>query len=138
VEKINAQHQEVKENAEKCNHWTSIFTLNLCGLLRTVVNKQSENLENLLSRANDFGRRVKTLNQDIDAAIEVITAEIELISKWAVSAKVVRENIDQYPAEYLDKFGSFRKIFEDGLDNLKNVAQDFLIQTEILFKPSDA
>merc|ERR1712079_133301 len=128
VKDINAQHQEDKEYTEKVRYgckWAAVFTFGLCSLIHHYANevpleRSRVELANLRSRAHDFGRRVKTLNGDIDAAIEVITAEIELISEWAVSAEVVRENIEEYPAEYLDKYGAIRKIFISGLDDLKN------------------
>jgi len=141
VKEINAEHQADKKYTENVRFWCAVAagpTLGLCSLIHHFANEvpleeSRVELANLQSRANDFGRKVKTLNRDIDAAIEVIDAEIELIGKWAVSAEVVRNNIDQYPAKHLDKYGSIRKIFQRGLDNSKNVAQDFLNQTEILF-----
>jgi len=146
VKDINAQYQADKEYTEKVRYnckWAAVFTLGLCSLIHHFANevpleRSRVELANLQSRAHDFGRRVKTLNGDIDAAIEVINAEIELISIWAVSAEIVKNNIDQYPAKHLDKFAVIRNIFEGGLHNLTTVARDFLIQTEILFKSSVA
>merc|ERR1712079_364969 len=132
VKFMNAQYLENKAYTEKVRtdcQIAAVFTLGLCSLIHHFANEvpleeSRVELANLQSRANDFGRKVKTLNRDIDAAIEVITAEIELISEWAVSAEVVRENIEEYPAEYLDKYGAIRKIFISGLDDLKNVADE--------------
>merc|ERR1712149_4151 len=57
--------------------------------------------------------------QALNVAIEVFQNEIEIIGKWTQSAKIVRDNIDEYPVEILSMIKSIRTIFVTGLDNLK-------------------
>merc|ERR1712079_465744 len=146
LEKTEEEFLKEKEYTEKVRYnckWAAVVTLGLCSLIHHFVNEvplKESHVELIALRAETdrFLNGATILSADVDAAIEVITAEIELISEWAVSAEVVRENIEEYPAEYLDKYGAIRKIFISGLDDLKNVADEFLNETEILFKPSVA
>ena len=57
-----------------------------------------------------------------------MTKEINHIDKWANSAELVSKNIDQYPVESMRKYETFRDLFKNGLDDLKNVADIFLSQ----------
>jgi len=69
----------------------------------------------------------------INGAIYILSEEIELLGIWTQSAKTVSDNIDNYSEEVLGKFQSLRKIFIKGLDNLKDVAEQFLAKpTDIL------
>merc|ERR1712001_795172 len=43
-------------------------------------------------------------DKNINAAIEILTEEIDLINNWANSAEVVNKNIDKYPQQYLKKY----------------------------------
>jgi len=71
----------------------------------------------------------------INGAIYILSEEIELLGIWTQSAKTVSDNIDNYSEEVLGKFQSVRNIFKKGLDNLKDVAEQFLAKpTDILGK----
>jgi len=67
-------------------------------------------------------------DKNINAAIEILTEEIDLINNWANSAEVVNKNIDKYPQQYLKKYKSIRTVFINGLDDLNNAAEQFLEQ----------
>merc|ERR1712241_271184 len=69
--------------------------------------------------------------QALNVAIENFQNEIEIIGKWTQSAKIVRDNIDEYPVEILSMIKSIRTIFVTGLDNLKKAAEDFLAEERI-------
>merc|ERR1711874_502378 len=72
-------------------------------------------------------RKTTILNQDIDVAIDLIDEKIDQINNWADSAEDVSESIEGYPAEYLEKYESIREAFKTGLVDLKNVAEQFLV-----------
>jgi len=67
-------------------------------------------------------------DKNINAAIEILTEEIDQINNWANSAEVVNKNIDKYPQQYLKKYKSIRTVFINGLDDLNNAAEQFLEQ----------
>jgi len=74
-------------------------------------------------------------DKSINEAIDILDDEIDMISIWNKSARVVGKNIDDYPAEILIELKSVRTIFRNGLDDLKNVAEQYLSQpTNILGK----
>merc|ERR1712062_300411 len=100
-----------------------VLSLGMCHLVNYFMNdvpleRDRVKLVNLKSKLESILERTRILNQDIDEAIEVIKVEVELISKWAVSAEVVSQNIDEYPEEKLKKFKSMRRIFKNGLNAL--------------------
>merc|ERR1712048_1440550 len=74
-----------------------------------------------------FLERTRILNRDIDVAIELIAENLDQINTWADSAEDVSENIEDYPAEYLEEYESIRETFKTGLVNLKKVAEQFLV-----------
>jgi len=91
------------------------------------INKLKNITDRMLESGNNFDNTIKT-------AIDVLTDEIDLISVWTKSAKVVRKNIDKYPEEYLRKYKSVSTIFISGLDDLKKAAEDFLAQPKDILK----
>jgi len=91
------------------------------------INKLKNITDRMLESGNNFDNTIKT-------AIDFLTDEIDLISVWTKSAKVVRKNIDKYPEEYLRKYKSVRTIFISGLDDLKKAAEDFLAQPKDILK----
>ena len=102
----------------KLNLFNNIFP---CSLARNAPVTARMRRKSVLESGNDFDQAIKV-------AIGILTEEIELISIWKKSAKVVNKNIDEYPAEYLKKFKSVRNIFISGLDNLNDAAEIFLKQ----------
>jgi len=89
--------------------------------LKTITEKMLESGENF--------------DNAINGAIYILSEEIELLGIWTQSAKTVSDNIDIYSEEILGKFQSVRNIFIKGLDNLKDVAEQFLAKpTDILGK----
>ena len=106
----------------------------ICALfvnLQTTVEIEFIKLKRISDRMFDSGNN---FDQAIKAAIGILTEEIELISIWKKSAKVVNKNIDEYPAEYLRQYKSVRNIFISGLDDLKNAADEFLKQPKDIFE----
>jgi len=92
---------------------------------RDVLYDEIENLETIAERMLES---VNNFDQGIKVAIGILTEEIELITVWNKSAKVVSKNIDEYPAEYLKKYKSVRDLFISGLDDLNDAAEIFLKQ----------
>merc|ERR1711884_400085 len=135
VGQLEAQHQEDKARTEKVRYdckIASIFTLGLCNLIHHFVNESPlvnalEELADIKTKSARFLERTRILNQDIDVAIDLISENLDQINTWADSAEDVSENIEDYPAEYLEKYESSREAFKTGLVNLKNVAEQFLI-----------
>merc|ERR1712073_205606 len=152
VKQKNAQYQEDKAFAEAVRYSNCNFDYGigqviselgvwnpLCGLQESGIASISEireiwlerdrvKLVNLKSKLESILEKTRILNQDIGDAIEVIKVEVELISKWAVSAEVVSQNIDEYPEEKLKKFKSMRRIFKNGLNALRIDAENFIDQ----------
>jgi len=117
--------KEVKEQVyEECKilNW---FSFGLCSALGTVWN--GPDLRPVVER---FERKI---DKRIKEANDILNEEIDMISIWNKSARVVGKNIDDYPAEILMELKSVKTIFINGLDDLKNVAEQFLDQpTDIL------
>jgi len=90
-----------------------------------------ENLKTITERMLESGNN---FDQAIKVAIRILTKEIELITVWNKSAKVVSKNIDEYPAEFLKKYKSVRNIFISGLDDLNDAAENFLKQPKDILK----
>jgi len=75
-----------------------------------------------------------TFGQTVDVFNGILTEEIDLISNWTQSAKVVSDNIDSYSEEILKEFKSLRTGFINGLSDLKNAADKFLAQPKDIIK----
>jgi len=82
-----------------------------------MLEKSKTNTEKMMKSGDDF-------DKTIEDAIGILTNEIEKIESWTNSADFV--NIDEYPKEYLTKYISIRTTFVNGLDDLKNSADEFL------------
>jgi len=107
VKHMNAQYQRDKSWAERdrsecdsLNLPLKVLTLGLCPLIQhfyhdVPLEELRVKLVNLKSKFESILEKTRILNRDIDDAIDVIKVEVELISKWAVSARVVSENIDE-------------------------------------------
>merc|ERR1712079_503677 len=78
-----------------------------------LVNALAE-LADFKSKSDRFLERTRILNQDIDVAIDLIAEYLDQINTWADSAQDVSENIEDYPAEYLEKYESSREAFKTG------------------------
>merc|ERR1711953_1134030 len=135
VSQWEAKYIENEAYMEKVRYnckWAAIFTLGLCSLIHHYENEvplESSRLElaALKSKSDRLLRKTRILNQDIDDAINVITVELDQINNWADSAEDVGESIEDYPAEYLEKYESSREAFKTELVDLKNVAEQFLV-----------
>merc|ERR1711963_1096581 len=86
-----------------------------------------EELADIKTKSERFLERTRILNQDIDVAIDLIAENLDQINTWADSAEDDSENIEDYPAEYLEKYESSREAFKTGLLDLKKVAEQFLV-----------
>jgi len=94
--------------------------------------KELEKLKTITEKMLESG---ENFDNAINGAIYILSEEIELLGIWTQSAKTVSDNIDIYSEEILGKFQSVRNIFIKGLDNLKDVAEQFLAKpTDILGK----
>ena len=110
---------------------TGVKTLaNLVSFILT----QNRQLERILERKDSADNREwilrllesgNNLKETLNVASDALNDEIEQISIWTKSARVVSRNIDIYPKEVLIEFESIRIIFENPLDDLKNVAGKF-------------
>merc|ERR1712079_439670 len=135
VGQLEAQYQEDKARTEKVRYdckIASIFTLGLCSLIDHFVNESPlvnalEELADIKTKSARFLERTRILNQDIDVAIDLISENLDQINTWADSAEDVSENIEDYPAEYLEKYESSREAFKTGFVDLKKVAEQFLV-----------
>merc|ERR1711992_190717 len=135
VVQLEAKYQEDKALTEKRRsdcQIASIFTFGLCSLIEHYVNEVPlenirEELADFKSKSDRFLERTRILNQDIDVAIDLIAEYLDQINTWADSAEDVSENIEDYPAEYLEKYESIREAFKTGLVDLKKVAEKFLV-----------
>jgi len=107
-------------------------TLGICASVHRYDNEVSlENsrvqLGDLKSKSDRFLDITRFLKYDINVAINLINAKIWQINTWAESTEDVDENIEEYPAEYLEKYKTIKTVFRNGLYELKNVAEQFLV-----------
>jgi len=107
-------------------------TLGICASVHRYDNEVSlENsrvqLGDLKSKSDRFLDITRFLKYDINVAINLINAKIWQINTWAESTDDVDENIEEYPAEYLEKYKTLKTVFRNGLYELKNVAEQFLV-----------
>jgi len=113
----------------------AVFTLGLCPLINHYVNvvpfrKSSDKLADLESKTDNLLARTKILKEDVKEAFFVVSEEINLISSWTISAEVVNNNIDIYPAKYLAKMELIRNVFINGTIGLKDAAEKYLHLTQ--------
>jgi len=111
-----------------CSAINAAISASVAAGIETEIKKADSKLQLLKSitgRMLDAGR---VFDITIDEAIGILTDEIELINNWTNSAEVVNRNIDKYPKEYLKKYIAIRTVFINGLDDLRNSAEDFLAQ----------
>lgn len=124
---------EVAES-ELCNNNSGypivdVYTSSLCNILKIWETRTYRNtLKRLQENEDIFYKSIKEAN-------DILDDEIDMISIWNKSARVVSKNIDDYPAEILRELKSVKTIFINGLDDLKNVAEQYLSQpTDLLGK----
>merc|ERR1712241_1181383 len=94
-----------------------VIRIGLCSLIHHYVDEVPlanirEELADFKSKSDRFLERTRILNQDIDVAIDLIAENLDQINTWADSAEDVSENIEDYPAEYLEKYESSREAFK--------------------------
>jgi len=79
-----------------------------------------------------ISNKMKTQGTQFDKtiikAIDILTEEIELITKWSNNAEIVNKNLDSLSEEYVKEISAIRTIFVSGLENLQKSALDFLAQ----------
>jgi len=90
-----------------------------------------EKMKVITERMLESGRN---FDKAINVAIGILTKEIDLITIWNKSAKTVSKNIDEYSVEFLKEYKSLRTVFINGLDDLKNATENFLLQPKDIFK----
>merc|ERR1712062_848949 len=131
VEKKFLEDKTASENSDCNSIVAQVFTLGICKLVHHYVHEKplEESRAELAVLESKTGRlldKTKILNRDVEEAIIVLSKEIELINDWAISAELVKNNIDVYSAEYLAKMRRIKDIFIQGLVDLKDVAQNYL------------
>jgi len=142
TETLDAWIKKIKDWAESSIHCKIHYVLTLtlmknCGVDDSFLESYFEeaiNSSTIKKIAERMWESGNNFDQAIKVAIGILTEEIELISIWNKSAKVVSKNIDEYPAEFLKKYKSVRNIFISGLDDLKNAADEFLKQPKDIFE----
>jgi len=134
VDKKFQEDKTASENSDCNNIALQVFTLGICKLVHHYVHekplkKSRAELAVLKSKTDRLLDKTKILNKDIEEAIIVLSKEIELINDWAIKAEQVKNSIDVYSAEYLEKMKIIKDIFKQGLDDLKDAAQNYLVLT---------
>jgi len=136
----NLQSAADKELKEKLLKNIDLITYNLAVAITLAANPdlnryqqyEKESLETIKDRMLESENN---FDKSINEAIDILDDEIDMISIWNKSARVVSKNIDDYPAEILRELKSVKTIFINGLDDLKNVAEQYLSQpTDLLGK----
>merc|ERR1711953_1065909 len=94
-------------------------------------------IEKLKFISDEMLRSGNNFDKAINVAINLLENEIEIIGKWTQSAKIVSDNIEEYPVETLRLLKPFRTIFITGLDDLKMAAAEFLAQPENILTLED-
>ena len=113
----------------------SLYAVAIAKLLPRAANNKEKllELEKLKLITEKMLESGENFDNAINGAIYILSEEIELLGIWTQSAKTVSDNIANYKEEILGKFQSVRNIFIKGLDNLKDVAEQFLAKpTDIL------
>merc|ERR1712214_24392 len=128
-EKFNEDKEYTEKVRSNCKI-ASWFTFGLCSLIHHFVNEvplEQARVEReiLKSRSQKLTERAGILKKDINEAIGIMDEEIKLIDKWAISAELVRKNIEEFPEETLRLYEPFRVVFKNGLNDLKKAAENF-------------
>jgi len=111
-----------------CSAVQIIVSASTAAGIEAEIAKYGATLEKLKTITGKMLESGYDFDKNINAAIEILTEEIDLINNWANSAEVVNKNIDKYPQQYLKKYKSIRTVFINGLDDLNNAAEQFLEQ----------
>merc|ERR1712062_721684 len=131
VDKKFQEDETASENSDCNDIALQVVTLGICKLVHYYVHekpleKSRAELAVLESKTDRLLDKTKILNRDIEEAIIVLSKEIELINDWVIKAEQVKNNIDVYSAKYLEKMKIIKDIFIQGLDDLKDAAQNYL------------
>merc|ERR1712062_418964 len=131
VDKKFQEDETASENSDCNDIALQVVTLGICKLVHYYVHekpleKSRAELAVLESKTDRLLDKTKILNRDIEEAIIVLSKEIELINDWVIKAEQVKNNIDVYSAKFLEKMKIIKDIFIQGLDDLKDAAQNYL------------
>merc|ERR1711923_218735 len=63
----------------------------------------------------------------IDVAIDLINEKIDQIKTWADSTEDIIKNIEENPAEYLEMYKDLRTVLRNGINKMKNGAEQLLV-----------
>merc|ERR1712115_320399 len=85
------------------------------------LEKMKDITDRMLQSGKDFDKSIKV-------AIKNLTHEIDIIGQWTEAAENVSLNIQRYPATYLKQYKTIQKTFTNGINDLGNVAKNFLDQ----------
>jgi len=88
---------------------------------RATLEKMKDLTDRMLQSGKDF-------DKSINVAIKNLTHEIDIIGQWTEAADNVSQNIQRYPATYLKQYKTIQKTFTNGINDLGNVAKNFLAQ----------
>jgi len=114
---------------EKCPANNSFSTM------ESGIEKYVEKLEKLAARLRNLKKITKRILESgecfetaIKDPIDILNDQIEQMNNWTNSPEVPNSNIDNNPEEYMKKYKAVKTIFVNGLNDLKDSAEDFLYQ----------
>merc|ERR1711923_275818 len=105
-------------------------TLGICASVHHYVNDNSRvELGELKSKSDRFLEITRSQKQDIDVVIDFINELTDQIKTWADSTEDIIKNIEENPAEYLEKYEDVRTVLRNGIDKMKNGAEQLLVDS---------
>jgi len=86
-------------------------------------------LEKLKALTDKMVETGKHFDTSIREVIDILTDEVDLINNWTISADDMNKNIDKKKSkEVLKEYSSIKTMFVNGLNDLQNSAEEFLLQ----------
>jgi len=108
---------------------------NSSSTMESGIEKYVEKLEKLAARLRNLKKITKRILESgecfetaIKDPIDILNDQIEQMNNWTNSPEVPNSNIDNNPEEYMKKYKAVKTIFVNGLNDLKDSAEDFLYQ----------
>ena len=77
--------------------------------------------------------QIEELEELVDESIKFLEEELAILRQWEAAAYKVKEKIEMWTVEQLQKIAAFQKIFVMSLDDLGAAAQAFLDQGVHIF-----
>ena len=105
----------------------------VAGVESAIIHYQAE-LEKLVNIGKSVIQNIDDLNETMEEAIDFLENEMAIIFKWEISAENVNNKIALFSVEELKQFAGFQKVFVRGVDELMDVAQNYLDRPEVLYE----